>query len=104
MGSADQTKRVTGRVEEDPEAAVGGRLVIMPAGSGSQHRRLGCIDVGHRKVQVELLGMGATRPGRRDPVVDPLERQTDPAVVVGRAQSDVLPSGSGSTDQPSNSA
>ena len=53
--------RVTGRVEEDPEAAVGGRLVIMAAGSGSQHRRLGRIDAGHRKVQVELLGVDAAR-------------------------------------------
>lgn len=73
--SADQTERVTRRIQVDTKATVLGRLMIVAACPQIEDRWLGRVDVTDGEVQVELLRVGSARPGRSHPVVDPLKRE-----------------------------
>src|SRR4051812_46567851 len=72
-----------GRVEEHPPP-IGLRLMIGLAGAEVEQLPLGVVQLGHREVEVELLGRLALRPHRRDVTVDRVRpdprtaRQLDP--------------------------
>lgn len=51
------------RVEVDPDASVGRRLVLVDACAGGDDDRLGVGDVRDREVPVHLLRVAAARPG-----------------------------------------
>ena len=56
------------------------RLMFMHCRGGSQHSRLGAVDVSDGDVEVELPWVGATGPGRGDVVVDALKGERSATV------------------------
>ena len=68
------------RVEVDAKTAILSGLMFVPGCSGGEHGGFGRVDVGHGDVEVELLGVGAARPRRRDVVVDPLKGEGGPTI------------------------
>lgn len=78
--AADEAERVSHRIEVDPEATVLRGLMGVHSGTRGHDRGLGRGNVGYRQVQVQLLWVGAPRPGGLDPVIDALKRQRRAAV------------------------
>jgi hypothetical protein len=85
---ANQAKRMAGRVEVDAEAAVAGWLMIVTFRAQGQYAGFGCVYVTDRKVKMELLRVGPTRPCRGNPVINLLKRESGRTIkVVGRNSS-----------------
>lgn len=77
---------MSNRIEIDPEATVLRWLMRMDSRTSGHDHGISRGDVGHRQVQVDLLGVRTPRPGGLDPVVDPLKGQRRAAVGVRRAE------------------
>lgn len=94
---------MTGRVDVDPPC-MGRRLDGVPGGPGSEHARLGGVQIGDPEIGMGLLRVLLPRPLRRLVVLDLLEGQGRPVAsgelypaVVGRGVVD-RPSGDGGVE------
>ena len=76
---------MTGRIVEDADVAVRGRLVVGADSAELEDAGLCGVNVADREVQVELLRVSAAGPGRRHPVIDPLKGERGASVGMVRA-------------------